>query len=556
MSKTKSKTGLASKIKKWILSLSLPAIIASALTIGGTLALLLSVSDIKHNEFVPGNVDCEVVETFDGTYKSSIKIQNTGNTDAYIRVNFVSYVQNQDGEILGQSVSVPEFDLGENWSYAADGYYYYKLPVAPGALTGEMLASAMELVQKKDGNGNVIGNQVVEVFAEAIQAYPEDAVVNAWKSAVAVTGADDHLVVEVKVYENYLSAANYGARYRGFYVCSDKETDQWKTYHTGILNNDIVSDEDVITLTSDSNNQIHLSYYLINVIELKDFALYFTDATNVVSVMVYASDDEQIHPGEEHLLGAMTKSAVSGNYVSDVASEQELEYALSVNVTKHKRFATLIITTDGPQQSVTISEARLMGYMSHNNVAPASQYKGASDTTTVAFADADTGSDHTSWTEYHKGRLNDTTRSSAMYDEKPAEKIMVKSLDDTTDTIRIMFKLEQPALIDLVDAYIGALNLYGDPKDGKDSELYGDNTVTAFNVYVSETENRADWKPLGTDTTGVSNGEDTYLYIYSAADAQVFGQYVIIEIKGTAGQMYYGINEVQIWACASLDIDE
>lgn len=555
MNNEHKKNGVFTKLKLWILSLSLSSIIASVLVVGVTLAFLFSITASKENLFFPGYVDCEVVEDFDGTTKASIKIQNTGNTDAYIRVHMVSYYQNTSGSVIAQTSSVPEFDLGDNWTYASDGYYYYKLPVAPGDQTGEMLASHIVLSQKKDNDGNVVSNQVVEVFAEAVQAYPEDAVVYAWDAVAAVTGTDDHLVLKVKHYDNYLSAANYGARYRGFSANSDKETDNWKVYHTGILNNDVVSADDVVTLTSDSSNQIKLSFYMINIIELKDFAIYITDNTNVVNIMVYASDIEVLNPTDDLRLGAMTKSSVTGNYISDVPSEMAMEYALNVDTTKHKQFATVVITTDGPSQAVTISEIRVMGYMSHNNIAPAAQYKGDIGTQSVVIPENATGSDFTSWNEYHKGRLNDTTRSSAVYDEKPKEKVMVQCTDDTADSLRIIYKLDKPALIDLVEMYMGALNLYGDPDDNKDPVVYGNNEVIAFNVYVSETENQEDWKLLGTDTSGLSQG-DVFLKIYAAGDTEQFGQYVIIEVKGTPGQMYYGFNEAQIWSNATLDLDE
>lgn len=550
------KKSFVSALKKWVLSLSLSAIVASLLLVSVTVAFLFSVSDTKTNYFFPGYVDCEVVESFDGTIKSSVKIQNTGNTDAYIRVSFVSYTQNVNGAIIGESAFVPEFDLGENWSRAADGYYYYKLPIAPGGLTGEMLGSPMVLSQQTDANGNVVGNQVVEVFAEAIQAYPEDAVVYAWESVAAVTGTDDHLVLKVKVYDNFLDSNKYVAKYRGMANNSDKETVVWKNYHQGLLNNNVVSADDTITMTSNDEGRIILSLYFVNVIELKDFALYFTNAANVASVMVYSTVDELRQPDERYILGAATKSSLSGNYISSDPAEQELEYTLSVNATKHSRFATIIINTDGPQQPVGLCEIRVMGYMSHNNVAPAAQYKGGAGTQSVAFGDTDTGVDYTAWNEYHTGKLNDTTRSSAEYDEKPQEKVMVRISDTTTDSMYLIYKLDKPALIDMVDVYIGALNLHGNPHDAAPTEVIGNNQVLAMNVYVSETENQADWKFLGTDSNGIVITEDMYLRMYTAADNVEFGQYVIIEVKGTPGQMYYGFNEVQIWSCADLDVDE
>lgn len=554
--KPKGKNGFFGKLKRLIFSFSLPTLIAVALIVGSTVALLVSDSVQKQNVFVPGVVDCEVDETFDGIQKTSIRIQNTGNTPAYIRVNFASYMQNTAGVVVGQTATVPDITLATGWVYGADGYYYYKYPVAPGAYTGEMLGAPIVLKQNKDADGNVVSNQVIEVFAGAVQAYPSDAVVQSWDTVAAVTGDDDHLVIKIKHYDNYLSGANYGAKYRGYlYYDTDKEATGWKVYHTGIFNDGIISADNFITMTSDASGVITLSLYYVNIIELEKFALYFADDTNLASVTLYADDIEQMAPTDAYKLGVMTKSSVSGDYVSDVAEHMAMEYSMEVLGTNNRQFTTIVIKTNGPSQTVKLSEIRAMGYMGHSNIAPAAEYKGAADTQSVAIVDGDTGADYTSWTEYHAGRLNDTTRNSAVYDEKPLEKVMVQSADSTTDTIRIIYKLSKPALIDLVEMYIGALNLYGDPDDGKESVVYADNVVREFNVYVSETEDASDWKLLGSDTSGTVDGE-VFMKVYAAGDTEQFGQYVIIEVKGTPGQMFYGFNEAQIWSNATLALDE
>ena len=84
----------------------------------------------------------------------------------------------EDKKIVGHSASVPKFTLGSDWKLH-DGYYYYLNPVKPDALTGEMLATPMELIIETDRDGKNF-YQVVEVFAEAVQAFPDDAVKEAW----------------------------------------------------------------------------------------------------------------------------------------------------------------------------------------------------------------------------------------------------------------------------------------------------------------------------------------------------------------------------------------
>ncbi len=563
MSKTKTKKCVANKLKKWILSLSLSAIVASVLTIGSTLALLLSVSDMKHNEFFPGCVDCEVVETFDGTVKSSIKIQNTGNTDAYIRVSFVSYIQNADGAIVGQSASVPEFDLGENWSYAADGYYYYKLPVASGAMTGEMLASPMELIQKTDANGNVIGNQVVEVFAEAVQAYPKDAVIYAWDSVAAVTGEDDHLAIKIRVYGNYASSAE-GAQYRihktdGSTVCTTSTEGDAHDYHAGMLNDGYPDITRMMTITPNGiSKRIGISAYLVDNIDVGHIAVYFESFDNIQSVEVYADRWEMTLSGGDVIgnkVGVLTKSTETGDYATDVEGYRQLEYTFRPQTTVSANYVGFLITLKDATKPIKLSEIRILGYMDTRDLSPDATYKGESGTVSLPQTyegTVDTGVDYTNWTDYHAGRLNDKKRSATTDDDMIEEKVMIQCTDNTSDTMRLYFKLEEGSVVNSVDVYAGALaTVVGNTV----TSTVGDNPISAINVYLSETENQEDWKKLGTVTEGINSGS-RFLRRYVISGEALYGNYVIIEIKGTPGKMLFGVNEVQIWSNALLSTDE
>ena len=69
--------------KRKILTIILIVTLVGALTLCGTvLAYMFTQTEYKDNEFVPANVSCKVVEAFDGTQKTSIQVQNTGNIDA------------------------------------------------------------------------------------------------------------------------------------------------------------------------------------------------------------------------------------------------------------------------------------------------------------------------------------------------------------------------------------------------------------------------------------------------------------------------------------------
>lgn len=141
-------------------------ILVLGLVVGSTFAYMHDESGKKTNTFQFVEVSCEIEEVFDGQQKTSIKVQNTGDTDAFIRVKLVSYRVNEAGDRIGGTATVPAFTLAAGW-FQKDGYYYYNTAVEAGAFTPEMLGSPITLVEYDDADG---GKQVIEVMAEAIQA--------------------------------------------------------------------------------------------------------------------------------------------------------------------------------------------------------------------------------------------------------------------------------------------------------------------------------------------------------------------------------------------------
>lgn len=143
------------------------------------------------NTFIPAEVTCDVIETFDETSgtKSSVQVKNTGNIPSYIRLRIVSYYVDSEGEI--QFVSSPKVNVNYNtsdWFMDADeDTYYYKYPVVNGGNTTEFLAEGATIELGSYTANSITYYQVVEIVAEAIQANPDKAVTDSWN----VTIADD-----------------------------------------------------------------------------------------------------------------------------------------------------------------------------------------------------------------------------------------------------------------------------------------------------------------------------------------------------------------------------
>lgn len=167
--------GTASR-KALVIAVSLMLI--ACLGVGGTLMYLTDKTGDVKNTFTPAEVTCQVTENFDGSVKSNVNAQNTGDVDAYIRIKLVSYrVDSKDiSKRIGGSAAV-EFTPGTDW-VLKDGYYYYTSPVAPGGSPEYALIDSITLEDNYDDQDG--GRQVIEVIAEAIQAEPATAVEQAW----------------------------------------------------------------------------------------------------------------------------------------------------------------------------------------------------------------------------------------------------------------------------------------------------------------------------------------------------------------------------------------
>lgn len=171
--------------KRKLVSYVLITFLLVTVTVCGTvIAYMFKKTEYMDNRFTPAQVACEVEEVFDsGTnQKTSIKVKNTGNIDAYLRVRLVSYWVDANGNIVAKPSSMPEVKMAVGWIAGSNNTYYYRMPVEPGNFTQELLAAPIILA--KDGDYL----QVVEVFAEAIQSAPSGAVTSAWSVTLDADG--------------------------------------------------------------------------------------------------------------------------------------------------------------------------------------------------------------------------------------------------------------------------------------------------------------------------------------------------------------------------------
>lgn len=155
-------------------------IVLLAGAVGGTWAFLVAQSEPVQNNFTYAHVSCKIDEKFDGTTKSDVKIQNTGDIPAYIRARIVVTWKDANGNV---SSTVPvkntDYTIAFNttdWTQQG-GYWYCKTAVNPNGFTPELISEC-----KKTANANAPKGYdlSVEILADAIQSEPASAVKEAW----------------------------------------------------------------------------------------------------------------------------------------------------------------------------------------------------------------------------------------------------------------------------------------------------------------------------------------------------------------------------------------
>lgn len=153
--------------------------------VGSTVAFLVTKTAPVENKFTYASVSCTVSESFNGTTKEKVQIQNTGTTDAYIRATYVVNWLNKDGSIApvpqgttpdGYILSISE-NPNKAWTKGTDGYFYYLTPIAPGGLTDGSLVNCTVTYPQGVEPEYILS---VEILATAVQSTPAKAVREAW----------------------------------------------------------------------------------------------------------------------------------------------------------------------------------------------------------------------------------------------------------------------------------------------------------------------------------------------------------------------------------------
>ena len=153
--------------------LALSLVLVLGLSVGGTLAYLVTSTGPVTNTFTPGEVKTHIEEEFDGAIKEDVYVTNTGTVDAYIRAQIVINWVDGEGNIVADPGVGADYELlmgSSKWKKGADGFWYYTEKVEAGGET-ENLINRCEVITEADAG---VGLQVT-ILSQAIQAEPEQA---------------------------------------------------------------------------------------------------------------------------------------------------------------------------------------------------------------------------------------------------------------------------------------------------------------------------------------------------------------------------------------------
>ena len=187
------------KCNKKFVALLVSLTLVLTIAVGGTLAYLVDKTGSVVNKFNPSSVTTEVYEEREGNVKKNVKIQNTGDTTAYIRAAVVVTWQDANGNVYGQMPVrcdcetkcseedntnhdyAMELDLANGWKKSSDGFYYWTSPVEPNALTGTLITSASPVAGKAPEGYSLC----IEILGSGVQSKPTSVVTDVWSSGVS-----------------------------------------------------------------------------------------------------------------------------------------------------------------------------------------------------------------------------------------------------------------------------------------------------------------------------------------------------------------------------------
>ena len=161
-------------MKKSILRIALSALLVAVVLVGGTLAYLVTATDLLTNTFAVVDIDTEVKEPDPSTgAEKAPYVVNNSNVAVYVRAYaVVSTDEGSSVPVAASDVAINYEYTGTKWVYnSEDGYYYYTEAVPAAGVannqTGPLFNGVVVNIEDKGARFSVY------VYHESIQAKSE-----------------------------------------------------------------------------------------------------------------------------------------------------------------------------------------------------------------------------------------------------------------------------------------------------------------------------------------------------------------------------------------------
>lgn len=165
------------KKKRWIVISAVLLLFVSISAIGLITAYLQQENRLD-NIFEVGRITLNIEETFADNVKTDVRVQNTGNVEAYVRATVLFSWQDKAGNLVlgtpeeGVDYTISWGDLTTDWLKQGN-YYYCKSAISPGANSAVLIANCTQ-ISYTDSRC-----LVVDIVGQGVQAKKE-AVEEAW----------------------------------------------------------------------------------------------------------------------------------------------------------------------------------------------------------------------------------------------------------------------------------------------------------------------------------------------------------------------------------------
>ena len=128
--------------------------LTAGLSVGSAMAYFTTYTQVSGGVSLSLGTTSTIPEETVEDWTKHVTIENTGDIDCFVRVRAFAGSQYQNSLVYS----------GENWSLAADGYYYYSEILSPGETSGELLIAIDNMESNQSFNVIVVQESAPVIY--------------------------------------------------------------------------------------------------------------------------------------------------------------------------------------------------------------------------------------------------------------------------------------------------------------------------------------------------------------------------------------------------------